>query len=220
MERLQEIAGCYPFFLKAASTYLDEKKNIKYEKLSDVADFVNSSYDDAGLTAFEVKDIWGDIKEYWKTWNQVIKLVDPDIIDWELGTITPKDERDWERILQLVPDAVIFKSKKLFLASEVHAIFNVQDSKDLKKKKKRRIEEGSSSLNLYKIEQKEVRASMLSLEKVDGLNNSLKLALFCTRLFQDKQRRDYFRSLRSGAMKLHYVEDEYKKYYEHPHPFP
>jgi len=57
---------------------------------------------------------------------------------------------------------------------------------------------------------------MLSIEKVDGLNNSLKLALFCIRLFQDKQRRNHFSSLRSGAMKFQYVEDEYKKYYEHP----
>lgn len=55
--------------------------------------------------------------------------------------------------MQLVPDAVIFKTKKLLLAGEVHAIFsrsNVQDFKDLNKK--RRFEEGSSSLNLHKIE--------------------------------------------------------------------
>ena len=91
----------------------------------------------------------------------------------------------------------------------------MQDSKDLKKKKKRRIEEGSSSLNLYKIEQEEIRALMLSLDNVNGLKNSLKLALFSITLFQGKQRREHFRSLRSNVTKFQYVEDEYKNYYEH-----
>ena len=53
----------------------------------------------------------------------------------------------WVIFMQVVPDVFIFKLKKLFPASEVHAIFtrsNVQDFKDLKKK--RRFEQGSSSL--------------------------------------------------------------------------
>ena len=37
--------------------------------------------------------------------------------------------------MQAVPEAVVFKTKKMFLASEVHSIFtrsNVQDFEDLK----------------------------------------------------------------------------------------
>ena len=53
---------------------------------------------------------------------------------------------------------------------------------------------------------------MHSLDKVAKLNTSLEHVLFCIMLFEDKLCRDYFKSLKSDAMKFKFVDDEYKKY--------
>ena len=114
MDSLQKIDGCYSLFLTAASTCLDNDKNIKSENLNAVADLVNSSYSDAGLTAFGVQIIWVEIKEYCKVWNDVIKVVDQDIVDWQSGTIKPKDERDWEMILRVSHHFTLFSVNVAF----------------------------------------------------------------------------------------------------------
>ena len=121
----------------------------------------------------------------------------------------------WVIFIQLVPDAVIFKVKKLPLANQVDAIFSRSNGQNFKKlKKKRGSEEGSSSSDLMDADELEIKALMHSLNNVEGLNKSLKLALFCKVLFENDVCRKEFKTCPTDAAKLQYVKEKHKYYLE------
>ncbi|KAL4594011.1 hypothetical protein ACB092_M000600 [Castanea dentata] len=211
MKRLQKIDGCWTYFLELASNNLDKNKNIRSEQLSAVAESVNSLYPAANLYPYDVKEIWVEVKECYKTWSEVTKIVHPVLIDWRLGKVTPND---WESILRTVPDAVKFQSENFPLADQVQAILADCDEQHVKNLKKKRSEEGSSSALLMKAEKQEISALMHSLDQVGKLNTSLEHVQFCMTLFESKLCRQYFKTLTSDAQKFKFVDDEYRKHLE------
>ncbi|KAF3945788.1 hypothetical protein CMV_027871 [Castanea mollissima] len=94
-----------------ASHNLDSEKNIRGGELKAIADTVNEHYEKANLNSYDVKEIWVEIKEYWKVWAEALKIVDLECVDCISGRITPYHPRKWETILKKVPDVVKFKSE-------------------------------------------------------------------------------------------------------------
>ena len=119
----------------------------------------------------------------------------------------------WVIFIQLVPDAVIFKDKKLPLANQVDAILSKSNGQNFKKlKKKKGSKEGSSSSDLMRADELEIKALMHSLNNVEGLNNSLELVLFCKVLFENEDCRKNFKACRTNVAKLEYVQGEHQRY--------
>ena len=117
--------------------------------------------------------------------------------------------------MQRVPGAVIFKDNNLFLASQVQDIFSESNVQNLKKlKKKRGSEEGSSSPDLMKADEEEIKALMSSLDNVAGLNESLDHVLFSMTLFKNKLCREVFKSRSNDAMKFKFVDELHEWYLE------
>lgn len=99
MKRLQNIYGCFAYILELASNNLDTKMNIRIEQLFAVAELVNNHYEATILFPLNDKEIWVEIKEYYKTRSEVVKIVPSRRIDWKSGKITVNDPCEWEMIL-------------------------------------------------------------------------------------------------------------------------
>ena len=59
---------------------------------------MNNCYEVAILFPLNFKDIWVEIKEYYKTWSEVVKIVPSRCNNWKLGKITVNDPCEWETI--------------------------------------------------------------------------------------------------------------------------
>ena len=97
MKRLHNIDGCFAYFLELASQNLDNKKNIRIDRLCAMAESINKRYEAKILYPFDVKEIWVEVREYYKAWLEVVKIVPKRQIDWKLGKITV-DPCEWEMI--------------------------------------------------------------------------------------------------------------------------
>ncbi|KAF3956565.1 hypothetical protein CMV_018316 [Castanea mollissima] len=125
MERLLEIDGAIEFFLMIASMNVNWEgcsTDIVGDRLIAVAAIVNRKFG-TDLNCFDIKFTWNKLRALWETWVRVGIFVPLKGIHFTTGEIN-LDDFAWNQLVRIVPDAEIFRRKKMISPNMVCTVFN------------------------------------------------------------------------------------------------
>ncbi|KAK9997780.1 hypothetical protein SO802_017383 [Lithocarpus litseifolius] len=202
MEQLLQIDGAIEFFLMTATTNVDwhgSSTDIVSDRLTTVAANVNRQFG-TDLDCFAVKLTWVKLRSLWETWVRATYYVPPKKVNFSTGEINI-DDFAWDQLVRIVPDAEIFRRKKMISPNMVCTVFNrTPPSLAPEEFHLRHLEEA---------EEKEWKACMDMVLSIDALLNSLEYTMFCMSLFKNREIRRCFDLLPSKTLKYEYVIMQY-----------
>ncbi|KAK9997829.1 hypothetical protein SO802_017432, partial [Lithocarpus litseifolius] len=151
--------------------------DIVSDKLITVATDVNHQFG-IDLNCFDIKLTWDKLRSLWETWVHATHYVPPEKANFSTGEINI-DDFVWDQLVKIVPDAEIFRRKKMISPNMECTVFN--------RTPPLLAPEEFHLRDLKEAEEKEWEACMDMVNLIDALHNSREYNKFCMSLFKNRE---------------------------------